>query len=1207
MESSRKPNPNRKKMTASQVLSTAPLEYPAMDYAWLRQEGIRLLERLSGQLWTDFNTHDPGITILEQLCYAITDLGYRINYDLKDLLTSGPAAPYPSLYSPAQVLTTDPVTRSDLRKWIIDVNGVKNAWVEPIETTDTGLLYDPSEVNLYLKTSAIQPPHREPVLLRGLYRILIEIDESLGLHSPEILPEVNRRLHFCRSLCQDFDPPAVLKPLGITVDARIEISAVEDPERLLAEIVHRLANFISPRIRFHTLAEMLDQGKSITEIFDGPALQHGFIDNVELEQFQRKAGLRTSDLLQEIMNVAGVVTVSQISVSDGDKSDGWYLKLNPDSAPFLDIDKSLFNPAGPTLRLARAGIQVRIQAARVKEIVDDLQKSAVTQPLPESERDIHLPAGKDRGVAAYTSIQHQFPAAYGIGAIGLSESASPLRKAQARQLKAYLLFFDQLLANYFAQLGNARELFSFYNQQPGTYFSQIIADASLGLDEIRVSDLAAHAANVQSMTAGIPANGSPVSVQDAQRKNRFLNHLLARFAEQFTDYALLQYANLGEGDLIRTKCAFLQDYRAIGAARGTGFNYTLPSWDSENTSGLEKRIARKLGISSYRTQDLAGMDDKAEGGFHTLEHILLRPRLADLQQWAQTVSGISWQTAFVAQPESRDPYSLRLSFIFPDWVEHLKEPGFHDLIEKTLREETPAHIHLQIHWLAQPDMLAFESALKDWLETAIAGRLWDPANLQPGDLTQLKLRDARDRMVQVLGIGFPYPLRDVKLTFPSIVTFGYPAVIEILGGQANVLYQLCDEDGNAYSENGTGFEVLAKAGQPILLQTPAIQKDITFTILAIRDVPDQNIHLETYLNQVVSIKAGIDTKLPVVFQPAAGQTVGQNLVFINYADPVSVTISGSQEGVSYKLVTGPKENQETLSDPKKGTTSDITLRSNRGFMEDTAIHILAYRTTNWHISALLDTGLSILVRPDPALTVNLSDSIVNYRAASRLTITAPQASAVYRIYKRDLLPAEYLTAPTPDNLAVKTDEGRQVLVKAPGKVMDWNNPDGFVLLDDFKDLNGALSASTGSLLEDMLLIVQAEKIVNHARLQLNQVYVVLVRPDPAPTVSADQLQVPAGEAGLVLVNNTQKGVGYQLRLDTDNTPVNPPGYHLGDRGIETIRLEVDFIVEDQGNPVLLLPAGAITNTTTFNVLAIKTLTGVSAQLNDKVTLDTSAP
>jgi len=76
------------------TLSTKPLEHPAMDYAFLRQEGIRLIQEMAGEVWTDFNAHDPGVTILEQLCYAITDLSYRINYDLPDLLASEGIDPY---------------------------------------------------------------------------------------------------------------------------------------------------------------------------------------------------------------------------------------------------------------------------------------------------------------------------------------------------------------------------------------------------------------------------------------------------------------------------------------------------------------------------------------------------------------------------------------------------------------------------------------------------------------------------------------------------------------------------------------------------------------------------------------------------------------------------------------------------------------------------------------------------------------------------------------------------------------------------------------------------------------------------------------------------------------------------------------------------------------------------------------------------------
>lgn len=58
------------------------------DFHFLRRTGIEYIEKLGGKLWTDYNSHDPGITTLEVLSYAITDLGMRMNLNMEDLLTS---------------------------------------------------------------------------------------------------------------------------------------------------------------------------------------------------------------------------------------------------------------------------------------------------------------------------------------------------------------------------------------------------------------------------------------------------------------------------------------------------------------------------------------------------------------------------------------------------------------------------------------------------------------------------------------------------------------------------------------------------------------------------------------------------------------------------------------------------------------------------------------------------------------------------------------------------------------------------------------------------------------------------------------------------------------------------------------------------------------------------------------------------------------
>ncbi len=64
-------------MSDTLTISTQKPTDIAFDYEELRKTGIRHIENLASQIWTDYNIHDPGITSLEILCYALTDLSYR--------------------------------------------------------------------------------------------------------------------------------------------------------------------------------------------------------------------------------------------------------------------------------------------------------------------------------------------------------------------------------------------------------------------------------------------------------------------------------------------------------------------------------------------------------------------------------------------------------------------------------------------------------------------------------------------------------------------------------------------------------------------------------------------------------------------------------------------------------------------------------------------------------------------------------------------------------------------------------------------------------------------------------------------------------------------------------------------------------------------------------------------------------------------------
>lgn len=681
-------------MNAPTTLSTAPIEHPAMDYAFLRREGIRHLENMarSGQIWTDFNTHDPGITILEQLCYAITDLGYRMAYDMPDLLATDGADPYESLHSAARILTSNPVTLTDLRRLILDVEGVKNVWIEKIEEPVVKLQYHAEKEELRLQPDS---PEWEPVHLKGLYRVLIEKSDLIDIDSSILKRAVTRRLHASRSLCEDFEEIRLLDSQYVQINANIEIGPVDDAEAVLLQVYEKISGYLSPGVPFASLDEMRRAGRPVEDIFEGPLLERGFLDSGPLQQLTRRTVIHTSDLIHAIMDIADVRAVRNITIVSGGKTEAWSLELEPGRVAKLDLMRS-------EIILEKDQIRVGVDVGKaIENYGNRLRSATVFDRLAIKERDLIPPPGRNRDVGTYFSIQHQFPACYGIGEMGLLQTAPARRKGQAKQLKAYLMFFDQLLANYFAQLAHVKDLFSFNEQDERTYFAQSINDPGLGLEEIHRQDPDSAAIRLQEI---IESSVGPETSQ--QRKNRFLNHLLARFAEQFTDYSLILFGVMPQGvspseQLRHDKQAFLRQYPRISSSRGTAFNYLQPL-SRDNISGLEERLRLKLGLIEARGES-----------FFVVEHILLRPMAEDEQQ----------QLPILAAAGVKDPYSLQLSFIFPkDWPARFKLPEdesakarFKRFVELTIREETPAHLTPYVHWLDQDTMEQFKTAYQDWM------------------------------------------------------------------------------------------------------------------------------------------------------------------------------------------------------------------------------------------------------------------------------------------------------------------------------------------------------------------------------------------------------------------------------------------------------------------------------------------------------------
>ena len=716
----------------------------SMNYSRLREIGISHIQEFSSELWTDYNTHDPGITILEVLCYAITDLGYRANQNIADILEEDPAqsdqTERKNFFTAAEILPNRPLTIPDLRKLIIDVMvedepgsgcefvGVKNAWVNISEESEVPVWANLSESRL----SFDEKDDKEQIQFRTLYNILLEFErcESLGdlnehiirktltlddtdnsfpvrvdihveiefarwddeqidwsdtgdirkhvrdvtlrffnrppQHSiqysvetdkviklagtgpgnvdldlnslsdklndfidgmvaayqkrvekvHQIVESVSARLHANRNLCEDYYKLNALKIEGIALCADVELETEADVEEVQAQIYHRISEFLAPPVNIWSLKELKEKGIPTENIFEGPLLNHGFIDEGELMKSERRESIYVSDLVQIIMNIEGVVAVKEIEIANipqgneegiPSKSVKWCLDLAHDFnyVPRLSIADSKI-----TFFKDQLPYQASIRAVeeRMKELAGETESQKIKNPV----LDLDLPDGRYLNLKQYRSIQNEFPVTYGIGPEGISSAAEQEEVARAKQLKGYLTFFDQLLANYMSQLEHVRELFSMNAEKDAddkykigrTYFSQSLAEIIPEGEDIFIN-------GSDYETALNEIAESPELF--IKRRNKFLDHLMARFAEQFTDYATLTHRlsnpdqdQNGKERMIRDKLTFLNDYPEISSGRGMAFNYQdrCRLWHVSNRSGLEKRASLQVGVDEQKPGDL---------------------------------------------------------------------------------------------------------------------------------------------------------------------------------------------------------------------------------------------------------------------------------------------------------------------------------------------------------------------------------------------------------------------------------------------------------------------------------------------------------------------------------------------------------------------------------------------------------------------------
>ncbi|MDF0651249.1 MAG: hypothetical protein P0121_07235 [Nitrospira sp.] len=751
---------------------------PAQDYYRLRRDGIGHIERMGSALWTDYNTHDPGVTILESLCYALTDLAYRTGWDIQDLLApatpaADPTHPFPSqpFFTAREILPVNPWTPDDYRRLLIDLDTIRNAWVSCKQCACDVYYYawcEKDQLVLSYQKPANPLLQAKKVETLGFYEVLLELesDPELGdlndrklehsynlfdsdgkphpvileLRFPDwglgagdkrdlfvnsddaftgekgasfqlkvlhlgatktynvltdpaldeaarnaylqkhwrsvfyvsfeitlmpggqhvVIPYAALRifgdafakgqgavaglkailedrttagfiqryrqkllrvdqavmnakscLQAHRNLDEDYCRISGIEVDDVAVCADVEVLPDADIELVQAKIWFEIEQYFNPQVPFYSLKELMDAGMPVEDMFNGPNLESGFIKASDLEAAELKSELRTSDIVNRLMDIEGVVAVNNLLLTKydaeghivkgaadptwqdgqnggpvfepGKASASWLLVIGDRHQPRLYHNLSRF-------LFSKNGLPFLPRKDEASDTFVQLRGEAERPKLHGPPEDLPIPVGTFCHPEDYAPIQYGFPLTYGIGREGLPAHASPARRAQAKQMKAYLMVFEQLLGNAVAQIANTAKLFSLDPTVDRTYFVKEFNEAMIqGYAELIGSGF--NMAELEQMAETLP--------EFHERRNRFLDHIMARFGEQFGEYALLLTKLHGEqvalDRLIADKISFVNAYPLVSRDRGKAFDYTRDPCSPGNIPGLKKRVSLLLG------------------------------------------------------------------------------------------------------------------------------------------------------------------------------------------------------------------------------------------------------------------------------------------------------------------------------------------------------------------------------------------------------------------------------------------------------------------------------------------------------------------------------------------------------------------------------------------------------------------------------------
>ena len=488
---------------------------PAPDVWTIREQLINFAQTYSGNKWTDFNIHDPGVMLLEQIAYAITEIEYRASIDITARITGFDGQidiNTMRLAPPSTIMYMQPVTTADLESVLSGADAsVARVTVVPKYGNEAGLY------NLYVVPSSPEATEKARECVEQAYLKL-------------------------RNLCEDADSVAAATARRCTLTLKLEHQRRARPEQIVAD-AFALCNAL--------LTSKADSNTDITtnEAFNNPVLL--------------ASGCRTPNantqlttmLSKAVSELPGVVHVHELLLHDigvNDTSDKTKID-HCDDSEYLALE---LPPDTDKIALSSRGRHTPVDLARVKDLLAQHLNSgnSVTSASPWlnfPEIDTKSPIGNYR-----LPISQELPASYQSHSAIFSNRITSNTGNNNKQFMNYISLIDAILDETEGGRHASTDLFSENLTTNQTY---IDSDRTNLINQEKNNDVNAL---------------DPLS----DRKSRVLDRILSMYGEHFTQFSLKHFCENKnpqeyEEQRLHNKRRLLRSLPSIEPRRGTRYGF----------------------------------------------------------------------------------------------------------------------------------------------------------------------------------------------------------------------------------------------------------------------------------------------------------------------------------------------------------------------------------------------------------------------------------------------------------------------------------------------------------------------------------------------------------------------------------------------------------------------------------------------------------